>query len=54
MTKAQILKARGVPGKGINTAPGLQKPFNPNSKAAIKLQQIVERLKVKNKEKHQP
>ena len=33
LTKAQILKARGVPGKGIDTAPGLQKPFNPNSMA---------------------
>jgi hypothetical protein len=33
LTKAQILKARGVPGKGIDTAPGLQKPFNPNSRA---------------------
>jgi len=33
-TKADILKQRGVPGKGIDTAPGLQKPFNPNSQAA--------------------
>ena len=33
-TKADILKSRGVPGKGIENAPGLQKPFNPNSKAA--------------------
>ena len=24
----------GVPGKGIDKAPGLQKPFNPNSNAA--------------------
>ncbi|MBM3176329.1 MAG: hypothetical protein FJZ93_11590 [Chloroflexi bacterium] len=60
MTKAQILKARGVPGKGIATAPGLQKPFNPNSNAAQKLQRFVERLtvrenaevKVKNKAKN--
>jgi uncharacterized repeat protein (TIGR01451 family) len=34
-TKAEILKRSGVPGKGILHAPGLlQKPFNPNSKAA--------------------
>ena len=32
--KAQILKLMGVPGKGIDTAPGLQKPFNPKSQAA--------------------
>jgi hypothetical protein len=31
--KADVLKAKGVPGKGIDKAPGLQKPFNPNSKA---------------------
>jgi len=34
LTKAEILKLSGVPGKGISKAPGLQKPFNPNSKAA--------------------
>lgn len=33
MTKAEILKERGVPGKGIDKAPGLQKPFNPKSRA---------------------
>lgn len=33
-TKADILKERGVPGKGLDKAPGLQKPFNPNSKAS--------------------
>jgi hypothetical protein len=32
-TKADILKNNGVPGKGIEHAPGLQKPFNPKSKA---------------------
>lgn len=32
-TKAEILKERGVPGKGIMQAPGLQKPFNLNSNA---------------------
>ncbi len=31
LTKAGILKSRGVPGKGIDNAPGLQKPFNPKS-----------------------
>jgi hypothetical protein len=31
LTKAGILRSRGVPGKGIDHAPGLQKPFNPNS-----------------------
>ena len=35
LTKAEILRQRGVPGKGIDTAPGLQKPFNPKSKAAM-------------------
>jgi uncharacterized repeat protein (TIGR01451 family) len=30
-TKADHLRDRGVPGKGIGHAPGLQKPFNPNS-----------------------
>lgn len=33
-TKASILKGSGVLGKGIDNAPGLQKPFNPNSKGA--------------------
>ena len=32
--KAEILKLMGVPGKGIDHAPGLQKPFNPKSQAA--------------------
>jgi uncharacterized repeat protein (TIGR01451 family) len=31
--KCEILKWRGVPGKGIDHAPGLQKPFNPNCQA---------------------
>ena len=31
-TKADILIGSGVPGKGLDKAPGLQKPFNPNSK----------------------
>ncbi len=34
LTKAEILKLSGVPGKGIDAAPGLQKPFNPKSQAA--------------------
>lgn len=34
LTKAEILKLSGIPGKGILTAPGLQKLFNPKSKAA--------------------
>ena len=32
-TKAAILDGSGVPGKGIASAPGLQKEFNPKSKA---------------------
>lgn len=32
-TKADILKDSGVPGKGLEKAPGQQKPFNPDSKA---------------------
>ncbi|MFC1938466.1 hypothetical protein ACFLWH_02290 [Chloroflexota bacterium] len=33
VTKADILKGSNVPGKGLDNAPGLQKPYNPNSKA---------------------
>ena len=33
-TKADILKDSGVPGKGLENAPGLQKEFNPNSAAS--------------------
>jgi len=32
-TKADILKDSGVPGKGLENAPGLNKQFNPNSQA---------------------
>jgi plastocyanin len=32
--KRNILQQSGIPGKGIEKAPGLQKPFNPNSQAA--------------------
>jgi hypothetical protein len=32
-SKADILQGSGVPGKGLDKAPGLQKPFNPNSQA---------------------
>ncbi len=32
-TKADILKDSGIPGKGLENAPGLQKPVNPNSQA---------------------
>lgn len=32
-TKADIFKDRGVPGKGLDKAPGLDKPFNPKSEA---------------------
>ena len=35
-TKAEILGTSGVEGKGISTAPGLDKEFNPKSKAAGK------------------
>jgi hypothetical protein len=34
LTKSEVLRLSGVPGKGISKAPGLQKPFNPKSKAA--------------------
>jgi len=33
-TKADVLMGSGVSGRGLENAPGLQKPFNPNSKAA--------------------
>ncbi len=32
-TKAGVLIDSGVPGKGLSDAPGLQKPFDPNSQA---------------------
>jgi hypothetical protein len=35
--KAEILKRMGVPGKGIEKAPGLQKPFNLKSQAAERI-----------------
>jgi hypothetical protein len=51
MNKAEILKDSGVPGKGIDQAPGLQKPFNPNSNAASSVRnRNQERLEEKNKE----
>lgn len=34
LTKAQILKAKGVRGKGLDKAPGLQRPFNERSRAS--------------------
>lgn len=34
LTKSEVLQLSGVPGRGISTAPGLQKPFNPKSQAA--------------------
>lgn len=35
-TKAGVLIDSGVPGKGLDAAPGLNKPFNPNSQAGEK------------------
>ena len=32
-TKAEVLIRSGVPGKGLENAPGLDKPFNPKSQA---------------------
>jgi hypothetical protein len=59
-TKAWILRQLGVPGKGIDHAPGLQKQYNPNSNAAKKLERFMERhtvrenaeVKIKNKNKN--
>jgi hypothetical protein len=34
LTKAEILMESGITGKGLETAPGLMKPFNPNSQAS--------------------
>lgn len=34
LTKFEILKLSGVPGRGISKAPGLQKPFNSKSEAS--------------------
>jgi len=34
LNKAEVLILSGVPGKGLSKAPGLQKPFNPKSRAA--------------------
>lgn len=33
-TKAEILSTTGVPGKGVDDAPGLDMQFNPKSQAA--------------------
>lgn len=44
-TKVWWLRLRGVPGKGILTAPGLQKPFNPNWQG---FKSIEKKLKLKN------
>ena len=35
VTKADFLEGSGIPGEGLDAAPGLQKPFNPNSQASI-------------------
>lgn len=34
LTKSEVLQLSDVPGKGVSKAPGLQKLFNPKSKAA--------------------
>lgn len=49
MTRAEILKNSGVPGKGIDQAPGLQKPFNPSSNAVSMKNRNQERIQEKNK-----
>ena len=50
MTKSEILKEKGVPGKGIDQAPGLQKQFNPNSNAGNGvMNRNQEKVKDKNK-----
>jgi hypothetical protein len=46
-TKSWWLRLRGVPGKGILTAPGLQKPFNPNWKG---FKAIEKTLKLRTQE----
>jgi hypothetical protein len=46
-TKAWWLRLRGVPGKGILTAPGLQKPFNSNWQG---FKSIEKKLKLNNQE----
>ena len=57
MTKFEILKQSGVPGKGIDTAPGLQKLFNPKSQAAEhagkKDKPVKNELKIKSRVKNQ-
>lgn len=57
LTKAEILKLSGVPGRGIDKAPGLQKTFNPKSQAAEhagkKWQPRVVQLKTKNNGQNQ-
>jgi uncharacterized repeat protein (TIGR01451 family) len=56
--KCEILKWRGVPGKGIEHAPGLQKPFNPKSQAAehagkkVKFN-VLEQLQIREDEENQ-
>ena len=44
LTKAEILKQKGVPGKGINKAPGLQKPFNPKAAGPAGIKKFLTRF----------
>ncbi len=47
MTKAEILNEKGVPGKGINHAPGLQKFFNNFARA---IERLRNRFQFRNQE----
>jgi len=56
LTRAEILKLNGVPGKGILNAPGLQKIFNPKSQAAEhagKKDKAKEQLRIRQMTKNQ-
>ncbi len=44
LTKAEILKQKGVPGKGIDKAPGLQKPFNPKAVGPAGIKKFLNRF----------
>jgi hypothetical protein len=56
--KAEILRLMGVRGKGIDHAPGLQKPFNPKSQAAEHAgkkdkSDMPEQIQTRNEEENQ-
>jgi len=44
LSKADVLLQDGVPCKGIDTAPGLQKPFNPKAVEQAGIKKFLNRF----------